>query len=396
MVGENLLEQAGYLFYEIMFWLQILGLFSLPIVLSIWNILSFIRIIRCKDCNFKEFKCTKFMEVFGILSGLFLTQCAMYTITFVSWWEEIDYISTYPPVAWEYTLTFVILIILGVIGYCILRFIPLEKQSPLVTVISISAMYYTMILCFIFCIQIFNGPSNSYWWLALILPINIIILFTKVILLVVKKITQKLSLENEENYDVDTNNQDEDLSLIEKLKSYLKKASDYPKLALILLLPMLAIVVIILILFGQKPDSLVAMWTDTAEWNLSTKIPPPKINYQGHYLCTVAVCGSPNLVKPLWVGERGGHKILVNRQLAIANAFEQVLEEKLPKFHRIVRGFYDKTGYPISKHITSKSSSNFTYLIMKPLEWCFVLVLYLVDVNPENRIYSQYRYYKKS
>ena len=30
------------------------------------------------------------------------------------------------------------------------------------------------------------------------------------------------------------------------------------------------------------------------------------------------------------------------------------------------------------------------YIIMKPLEWLFLLVLYLFDTKPENRIATQY------
>lgn len=34
--------------------------------------------------------------------------------------------------------------------------------------------------------------------------------------------------------------------------------------------------------------------------------------------------------------------------------------------------------------------SNITYVLMKPLEWCFLLVLYSVDKRPEDRIALQY------
>lgn len=81
---------------------------------------------------------------------------------------------------------------------------------------------------------------------------------------------------------------------------------------------------------------------------------------------------------------------MVNRQLCIANAFEQIIEEKTPKFHRAVRGFYDSYGFPIAKLIHSPYIADFVYFIMKPLEWIFIVVLYFTDVNPENRIAVQY------
>ena len=74
----------------------------------------------------------------------------------------------------------------------------------------------------------------------------------------------------------------------------------------------------------------------------------------------------------------------------MANAFEQLLEERTPNFHRAVRNFYDKHGYPISKWTTNPWSADIVYILMKPLEWIFVAALYLFDEKPENRICTQY------
>lgn len=95
-------------------------------------------------------------------------------------------------------------------------------------------------------------------------------------------------------------------------------------------------------------------------------------------------------MKPIRMGERHGHRVVVNRQLCVANAFEQILEERTPRFHRAVRHFYDTYGFPIAKLIRTKGAADIVYIIMKPLEWIFLIVLYLCDVNPENRIAVQY------
>ena len=89
---------------------------------------------------------------------------------------------------------------------------------------------------------------------------------------------------------------------------------------------------------------------------------------------------------------------MVNRQLLIANAFENILEQYTPKLHKIIRNFYDKYGYPLSKHINTKLSADIVYILMKPLEWIFLFVLYTADKNPEDRIniqYSELRQQKK-
>ena len=47
-------------------------------------------------------------------------------------------------------------------------------------------------------------------------------------------------------------------------------------------------------------------------------------------------------------------------------------------------------GLPIAKLMKSPYVSDFVYLMMKPLEWLFVIVLYVFDNNPERRIATQY------
>lgn len=58
--------------------------------------------------------------------------------------------------------------------------------------------------------------------------------------------------------------------------------------------------------------------------------------------------------------------------------------------HRFIRYIYDKYGYPLSKHINTALSVDLVYILMKPLEWFFLLILYTLDKNPENRINMQY------
>ena len=178
--------------------------------------------------------------------------------------------------------------------------------------------------------------------------------------------------------------------LLQWLHQLLNKSRNWPWLAVLVALPTLALVVLVLMLFGQQPDSMIKAWTNTADWAFSQKIPPQNLIIDEHYLCTVAAGGHENVVKPQRMGVRHGHPVVVNRQLCIANAFEQVLEEKAPRFHRFLRRNYDRYGYPFAKHIKKKWAMDLIYYLMKPLEWLFLLVLYLVDRKPENRIAMQY------
>lgn len=176
-------------------------------------------------------------------------------------------------------------------------------------------------------------------------------------------------------------------------KIYLKIETTYwlkIPVMLTLALPIVSIMTVILYLFGQKPDDLLQAFNDTCSYGFS------KTDYcgecvDGHYLCTIAAYGDPKLVKPLRAGYRHGKKIIVNRQLLASNAFEELLAEKSPMLHRYLRKNYDRYGLNMAKHLHKAKFSNLTYFLMKPLEWGFILTLYLCTCNPESRIDRQYR-----
>ena len=164
----------------------------------------------------------------------------------------------------------------------------------------------------------------------------------------------------------------------------------WPLIAIILSVAFAIILIIILCLFGQRPDAIIKAFTSTSDWTLSQMYSPPPVYYDAHYLCTVSLKGHRKLVKPIRYGIRRNQKIVVNRQLCIANAFEQLIEEKTPRFHKAIRYIYDKYGYPLSKHINTPLQADVTYIFMKPLEYIFLIILYLFDKEPENRIAKQY------
>lgn len=163
---------------------------------------------------------------------------------------------------------------------------------------------------------------------------------------------------------------------------------------LILCLPIIFIVCSFLLLFGQKPDSLIRAFTETykhgfSQWDYMCD----NVQCGGHFLCSVAANGHSNIVKPVRYGERNGNKIICNRQLLIANAFEELIEHKFPRAHQIIRHNYNKIGNTIHKHyhiFNNKFIADSIYFLMKPLELFFLLILYTFDKKPENRIAMQY------
>ncbi|WP_074904834.1 DUF6688 domain-containing protein [Paenibacillus algorifonticola] len=181
------------------------------------------------------------------------------------------------------------------------------------------------------------------------------------------------------------------------MQYFRQKYSRLPLLWSIALFPVILVVQLLLVLFGQRPDSFIRVFLDTSSFHYSQLPAPPPIIVpgDGHYLCTVSVRGHRKIVKPLRAGLRHGSRIVVNRQLLVANAFENIIEQYAPRAHKIIRYCYDKYGYPLSRHINQPWSADVVYLLMKPLEWFFLTVLYTVDRNPENRIHRQYSELRK-
>jgi hypothetical protein len=84
---------------------------------------------------------------------------------------------------------------------------------------------------------------------------------------------------------------------------------------------------------------------------------------------------------------------MCNRQLLVANAFEELIEQNYPRLHRLIRNNYNRVGNIVHRHYSifnMKWVANMVYILMKPLEWCFLFALYCFDRKPEDRIAQQY------
>ena len=196
------------------------------------------------------------------------------------------------------------------------------------------------------------------------------------------------------------------------LKRYLdeneiKPENKYDKLAWIILtsdnkfiylallcFPVLFLIASAMLLFGQKPDAMISAFTDTYKHTFSQlDFECENVECGGHYLCSVAANGHKDIVKPVRYGERLGRPIICNRQLLVSNAFEELVWQKVPQAHKIIRKNYDKIGDLVHKYygiFNNKYISDIVYVLMKPLEWVFLFILYCFDKNPENRIARQY------
>ena len=167
----------------------------------------------------------------------------------------------------------------------------------------------------------------------------------------------------------------------------------YPILT-ILIIPILISFSLFLILFEQKPDSLIREFTDTYKHGFSQLDHLcDNVECGGHYLCSVGANGHRSIVKPIRYGERNGNKIICNRQLLVSNAFEEIIQTKFPRLHSSIRNQYNKIGDTIHENYevyNIKIVSDLVYILMKPLELLFLITIYMVEKKPEDLIARQY------
>lgn len=314
--------------------------------------------------------------------------------------------SSHAPVNLDYSMAILLFALLGFVSYIFLKYHK-KKFPPLAEVFLLGGMYIGMLLCAVFLFQLLMGihaqpvdisgltgamnPEYLQNWKVSLDEFDYFIIFWLCIVpvlflihciyLMIIMMKEKALEQGKKSY---AN------PLLNQINCIFVKSMGKYLLAVLAMFPLLMVLVVILTLFGQQPDSIILAFTQTSDWILSKEISPPPVAYDTHYLCTVSLRGHKKLVKPLRYGIRRNEKIVVNRQLCVANAFEQMLQERTPKFHRAVRKFYDDYGYPISRHIRTAFAADIVYILMKPLEWIFIVVLYLVETNPENKIASQY------
>ena len=378
----------------------VVGILSYPIIVTVYEIISLF--ITLKKGNmagegdgYTMGKSIAIMlyDIFILLVGVFFEKLLLesfHSVVFTAqWYETLVNSELHSPTSSLYEMTFVVISSLYVLGMLVMTLT--KKRPPLVTVLCISAMYLGVIEAVAYTIQIFgmhtlkeNGEIVSRFELdlgyTLLVPLNMILIMLKVMASEIK------AYKRDENRD----SKIKSIPILSWCDAVLSNSKNWPILAILFMIPLLGLVICILTLFGQAPDAAIKVFTETANYTFSTKIPPQNVHYDEHYLCTVAAGGHEKIVKPVRMGKRHGHPVVVNRQLMIANAFEQILEEKTPRAHRVIRDFYDKYGFPVARLIKSKIIADIIWFIMKPLEWIFLIVIYLTDVNPEDRIARQY------
>lgn len=113
--------------------------------------------------------------------------------------------------------------------------------------------------------------------------------------------------------------------------------------------------------------------------------PPPDC-----YIATAAARGHPKLVGLRTVRCTDGKSVRVNGQLQILKCAELALLAVNPRLHATLRGVYDVVGKFLARRIQNPFVADVAYILLKPYEWCAILVLKFLI--PEVRLFSRRMY----
>ena len=362
------------------------ALIILPIVLSVWNIVN---------CFINKAISERISSSLTLIMGfiLYMLYSALRFDMAGDWYVSVYTIEKHYTISSEYLICIILVMIVGTAGFGVLLFSNAKKLPPLVSAFAIGAVLLLNISQIFYAIQIFkNAPIDLPIELSKTSTMDLYLYLYHVNILIISAIAIKRHLKQQLEILKDEGIVDGKKEFFKKLYGLMSTIEGYTTVVFIALFFIIGILEIIFIILGKGPDGAIKAFTDTADWTFSKQIPPPPKEYNGHYLCTVAAGGHKKIVKPLRLGTRRNATIIVNRQLCIANAFEEKIQEISPKFHKFIRGVYDNYGFPLSTIITTPLKADIVYIVMKPLEWIFLIFLYMTDVNPEKRIGRQYAY----
>lgn len=369
----------GYLIIYGTFFVFFVGpLLSMCVLLPMLNAINLFRSFENSDILSFSISLQRFSLL--LFSPVFFLQLVYLGSSERDWFVQLTNIEVHNPIYSQGLPVMLAVTFLSIVAYVYISFAKLEKTSPLKILFSFSMILLGLIQSAVLIYQLFPRLGIFSYGSFILFPVNFIIISLSLFRIIVYKW----------NKDQTRGNKVYSNPLLQKINLILSSTKSWPIAILVFSLPLVAIGLGVLILFGQSPALIIKTWTETSEWSLSEQVSPPNVFKDEHYLCTVAAGGHKKIVKPIRYGVRHGHIVIVNRQLSIANAFEQVIEEKVPRFHKGIRFVYDRYGFPLACLVKSKTSADIVYILMKPLEWLFLIVLYSTDANPENRIALQY------
>ena len=225
-----------------------------PIILSIGNIIGlFYPKMKLKRLSWA------LTVILGLLVSYIYAGVALENVKDQPWNEQLINEQVHQILNSETRGIYIVIMLIGLVGFVILATRRMDNTPPLISVLSIASMYPAAVTCIIWCIHIIplRGGHFVNTVPLMVLPLNLIIMMCSLI-------REKIKEWNDA-HDSMLANGDKDEKKLAWHEGILGKAQNWPLIALIAAVPLLGVVLGISILLGQRPDALIATWTETAD-----------------------------------------------------------------------------------------------------------------------------------
>lgn len=156
------------------------------------------------------------------------------------------------PIAGEYRFSFFFLFFIAMVCIVLLSVIT-KRKPPLFAAMLIAGVYMGNVLDILLVIQLLKNMDNFFTVMMLVFPMNYMLMSVRLIRREIKAQTGYLS------------NSAEKSGFMGWLNKLLTKSLGWYLISFVAMIPLLAVMLLILVLFGQRPDSIVKAFTETAD-----------------------------------------------------------------------------------------------------------------------------------
>lgn len=244
-------------------------------LLTLWNIWN----VASGRKNTGSFEAAAFAV--GIFFSAFL-----YNMWDPTPWDQEVYSTLHEPFSAQHLETLVAFMAVGLASYAFLKS-NLEKARPLGAVMSMAGICTGILVNLAVILQLYESVDNRVAFqnlmfqdvlLMMLVPFNYLLLAVKLLIQAERRQRKRWREQRvqEEAVEAETEPEEEAYknSFLNSFNRALEGSRSWILYSLLLVLPLVFILIGLLLFLGQRPDSLIRVFTDTSDWTFSTKISP--------------------------------------------------------------------------------------------------------------------------